>query len=193
LRHTSSCRANFFSEFAWLQSTISTGGSFSEISSSSAQHDVRVRIAGRAHDGRRAVLVNAQKTVRVTRRAHCVNGNLQAAVGGIFQADGHGKSARHFAVRLRFRGARANRGPRHQIGDVLRHDRIEKLRGRRQTHADNFEQEFSRDLQARFDVFRTVKVRVIDQTFPADGRARYLKINAHDDFHLARKFLPQHI
>ena len=38
-----------------------------------AQHDVRVRIARRAHDARDAVLVNAQKTVRMPRRAHRVN------------------------------------------------------------------------------------------------------------------------
>ena len=124
---------------------------------------------------------------------HRVDRDLQAAVGAVLQTDGHGQAAGHFAVRLRFRRARANGRPGDEVGDVLRHDGIEKFRGRRQTHADDFEQQPARDLQPGFDVLRTVEVRIVDQTLPADGRARFLKIDAHDDFHLAGKFLPQRV
>jgi len=40
------------------------------------------------HDGGRAVLVNAQKTVRMPRRPHGVNGDLQAAVRAFFRPTG---------------------------------------------------------------------------------------------------------
>jgi hypothetical protein len=100
-----------------------------------------------------------RKLCGVPRRAHRVNRHLQAAVRAVFQADGHGKPARHFAVRLRFRRARANRRPRHQVRDVLRHDRVEKFRRRRQAQAGDFQQQPPRDFQSGFNVLRAVQMR----------------------------------
>ena len=34
-------------------------------------------------------------------------------------------------------------------------------------------------------------MRVVDQALPADGRARFFEINAHDDFHPVGEFLAQ--
>ena len=208
LRQTSSCCANFFSEFAWLQSTISTGGNFSDnqfflrradafgvvirLRPPAAQHNVRVRVAGGADDARHAVLVDAQKTVRMPRRAHRVNRHLQTAVRGIFQADGHGKAAGHFAMRLRFRRARADGRPGNQVGDVLRHNRVEKFRRRRQDPGRRFPAAVS----ARFSdpvsmSCEPSRCGIVDQALPANGRARFFKINAHDDFHAVGEFLAQ--
>ena len=53
------------------------------------------------------------------------------------------------------------------------------------------EQQLARNFQTGLDVLRTVEVRVVDQTFPADGRARLFKINAHHNFHFIRKFFLQ--
>jgi len=36
-------------------------------------------------------------------------------------------------------------------------------------------------------------VRVVNQSLPANGCPRFLKIDAHDDFHAVGKFLPQRI
>ena len=142
---------------------------------------------------RGAILVDAQKTVRVPRRAHRVNRRLQAAVGVVLQTDRHGKAAGHFAMRLRFRRARANRRPRDQVGDVLRHDGVQKFRRRRQPHAGDFQQQPPRNFQARFDVLRPVEVRIVDQTLPADGGARFFEIDAHDDFQAVGELLAQGI
>ena len=125
------------------------------------------------------------------RRAHRFNRRLQAAVRAVLQADRHRKAAGHLAVRLRFRRARANRRPRDQVGDVLRHDGVQKFRRRRQAHAGDSQQQPPRNFQTRFDVLRTVEVRVVDQALPADGRARFFKIDAHDDFQAAGEFFAQ--
>jgi len=70
---------------------------------------------------------------------------------------------------------------------------IEKFRGRRQPHVRDLEQQPPRDLQAGLYVLRTVEARVVDQPLPADGRARFLKIDAHDNFHAVGKFLAQRV
>jgi len=91
------------------------------------------------------------------RRAHRVNRRLQAAVRVVFQTDWHGKAAGHFAVRLRFRRARANRHPRDQVRDVLRHDGVQKFRRRRQPHVGDAKQQSPRDFSSPSRMFlRTV-------------------------------------
>src|SRR6266545_79647 len=150
-----------------------------------AQYDVTVRISRRADDAGDAVLIDAEKTVGRARGRHGVNGDLQAAVGRVFEADLHGQTARHLAVRLGFRRAGADRRPTHQVGKILRHDGIEKFGRCRQPHPGDLQKQTPRFLQAGFDVVGTVEVRVVDQSFPTDRRARLFKINPHDDGELA--------
>ena len=156
-----------------------------------AQNDVAVRIARRANDAGDAILVDAKKTVRRARRGHRVDGDLQAAIGRVFESDGHRQAAGHLAVRLRFRRARADRGPTHQVGDVLGHDGIEKFGRRRQTHSGDFQEQLPRFLQTHLDVVGAVEMRVVNQPLPANGRPRFLEIDAHDDFKLVGQFRAQ--
>ncbi len=48
-------------------------------------------------------------------------------------------------------------------------------------HFVQLEQELARDAQAVVDAEAAVEIGIVDQAFPADGRARLLEINAHDD------------
>src|SRR5947208_2320102 len=92
---------------------------------------------------------------------------------------------------LRFGRARANGRPGDEVGDVLRDDGIEKFRARRQAHAGDVEEQTPSDFQTGLDVLRIVQVRVVDETLPAYGGARFFKINAHHDFQVAGKFLAE--
>jgi len=111
-------------------------------------------LAGRAHDGGRAVLVNAEKTVRMSRRAHRIDRHLQAASVLFLRPTGMERPLAISRCVCDSVGAGANRRPGDEVGDVLRHNRVEKFRRRRQTQADDFKQQFSRNLQAGFDVLR---------------------------------------
>ena len=94
---------------------------------------------------------------------------------------------------LRFRRSRADGRPANQVGDVLRHDGVEKFRRRRQAHLRDLQQKLARFLDAGLDVVTAVEVRIVDKTFPAYRRARLLKIDPHDEFKLLREFFPQRI
>ena len=80
---------------------------------------------------------------------------------------------------LRLGGACSDRGPANQIGDVLGHDRVENLRGRRQSECGHIEQQLTRHLDSPGQVAGVVEMGVVDEAFPADCRARLLKIDTH--------------
>ena len=81
-----------------------------------------------------AFLVDAEETVRAGNRLQGVDRDGQAAVGAVLEADRRGQAAGHFAVGLRFGGARADGGPADQVLQVLRRDRVERFGGGRQAH-----------------------------------------------------------
>ena len=129
--------------------------------------------------------------MRMPRGLHRVDGGLAIAVRAVLESHRHRKPAGHLAVRLAFGRARADGRPTHQIGDVLRHDRIEDFRGRRQTQRRNIQQQPPPTCKPRLDVAAIVDVRIVDQPLPADRRARFFEIHAHENLQLAREFLAQ--
>ena len=87
---------------------------------------------------------------------------------------------------LRLGGARTDRGPADQVGDVLRRDGVEQLRSGGKPEVEHVAQEGARDPQARRDIVRAVEVRVHDEALPAHRGPRLLKIDPHDDHHPVR-------
>ena len=84
---------------------------------------------------------------------------------------------------LRLDGARADRAPAHQVGHVLRRDRIEELRGRGQPQIKHVAQERAPEAQPGRDVVGPVEVGIHHEPLPADGRAGFLEIDPHRDQH----------
>ena len=138
-----------------------------------------VRVTLRLQQADLPGLVDTDETVRHRRGAHGVDGRGQAAVGAIFKAYRHGKTRGHFAVRLRFRGSRADGGPAEQIPKVLRAVGIQRFRRQRQSHIHELDQQTTRNLQAAFNIKRTIHMRVVNQPLPADGSTGFFKIDAH--------------
>ena len=93
-----------------------------------------MQIARRPNDAGDAVLVDAEKVVRCARGRHRVDRDLQTAVRRVLEPNRHGQAARHLAMGLRLRRARADGGPTHEVGDILRDNRVEEFSRRRQTH-----------------------------------------------------------
>ena len=86
-----------------------------------------------------------------------VDGGLDAAVRAILEAEGHRQAGRHLPVGLRFGGPGPDSAPAEEVGDVLRGDRIEHFRRRRQTEIEHGAQERAGEPQALGDVVRTIQ------------------------------------
>ena len=94
---------------------------------------------------------------------------------------------------LGFSSAGADCRPTDEVGNILRNDRVEKLRAGRHPHGSDLQEELAGDLHASFDVVAAVEVRIVNQSLPADRRARLFKINPHHNIKPVCQLLPQTI
>src|SRR2546427_9492621 len=76
-----------------------------------AQDDVAIGVAARGHDRAEPLLGHAEELMRVRGGAYGVDGDLDAAVGPVLEADGHRETRGELAVHLTLGGARADRTP----------------------------------------------------------------------------------
>ena len=146
-----------------------------------AEHEVAVAVPGRADDGRPALRVDAEEAVRLRGRADRVDRDLEPAVGPVLEAHRRRQPARHLAVGLRLGGAGADRVPADQVAEVLRRERVERLRAGRQAERRELREQPSRADDALVDAKRVVHVRVVDEALPAGDRARLLEVDPHHD------------
>ena len=133
------------------------------------------------HDRRKALLGDAHERVRGARCVHSVNGNSHRTVSTTFEANGEGDTRCELAVELRFSPAhaRANGTPGDEICDVLRGDGVEQLGADGYTEVREIAEQLSRSAQTLVNFERAVDVRVIDESLPADGRARFLCVQQY--------------
>ncbi len=123
----------------------------------------------------------AEKGVRVGGGEHGVDGHLHVAGGCVLEADRTGHAGDELAMHLALGGARADGAPADQAGDVLRRNHVEKFGAGGHAHLGEVEQQMARQAQAVVDLVGAVEMRIVDEALPADGGARLLKVDAHDD------------
>ena len=146
-----------------------------------AQDDVTVRVAARGDDRAEPLLGHAQELMRMRGGAHGVDRDLHAAVGAVLEADRHREARCELAVHLALGRPRADGAPGDEVRGELRRDRIEELAARRQPELGKIEQDPARATQTLVDHEAPVEVRIVDEPLPADRRARFLEVDAHDD------------
>src|SRR6202007_129535 len=101
--------------------------------------------------------------------------------GPILEPDRTRQSRSQLAMDLTFRSACTDRAPADQVGNILRRNHIEVLDACRHTHLVQVEQKPAANAKAVIDPKTAVEIRIINQSFPANARARLLKINPHHD------------
>src|SRR5687768_4941460 len=111
--------------------------------------------------------------MRRMRGANRVECDSYIAVGAVFEADRTRQSGGEFAVHLALRSARADGAPRHEIGEILRRDHVEKLATRGHTEFVELEQQFATDPESVVDLKAAIEIGIVDQSFPANCRARF--------------------
>src|SRR5690606_10918946 len=82
------------------------------------------------------------------------------------------------------------RAPRHQVGDVLRGNHVEKLTAGGYAQGVDIQQQLPRRAHALVDIEAVVEVGPIDQSLPAHGRAGCFEVHPPDDCELAALALP---
>ena len=156
-----------------------------------AQNNVAIAVARRVDDGGVTPFSHGEEAVRCACGVDGVNRHFDGAVGAVLKTNRAREAGSQLTVHLGFGGARANRAPAHQIRHILRGDHIEELTCRRQPAVVNFQQQFARNAQAVINAEAVIHMRIVNQPLPANGGARFFKIDAHHDFQFALQFVTQ--
>src|SRR3989442_5420995 len=90
---------------------------------------------------------------------------------------------------LALRRAGADRPPGDEVRGELRRNRIEELRARGKAELDQVEQEPAGEAEALVDGEGAVEVRIVDESLPADRRARLLEVDAHHETEVAAELV----
>src|SRR5258708_1443344 len=147
---------------------------------SSAQDEVTIRISGGLKNSGMSLLGQRSKPVRMSGGLDGINCDLKITVRAIFETDRHGQAACELAMDLAFGGARSDRAPAYKVGVVLSENRVEKLGADRQFQRSDVAQQATGESKARVDVERSIEMRIVDQSLPADDRARLFEVDSHD-------------
>src|SRR3989442_3763583 len=90
---------------------------------------------------------------------------------------------------LALRRAGADRSQGDEVRGDLRRNRIEELRARGKAELDQVEQQPAREAEALVDGEGAVEVRIVDESLPADRRARLLEVDAHHETEVAAELV----
>src|SRR6266540_1241267 len=153
-----------------------------------AQDDVAVLVTIGRDDRRVPLLGDGEEMVRHARSFQRVHRDAHVSVGAVLESDRAGQARGELAMDLRFRGARADRTPAHQVRVVLRRDHVEKFVACRKPQLVDFQEEPARQVQPLVDLKAAVEVRIVDQPLPAHGGAGLFEIDAHDDDQVPLEF-----
>src|SRR5439155_17895411 len=126
-----------------------------------AQDDVAVGIATGDNDPGETLLGHPRAGMRMRGRADRVDRHLDATAGAVLKADRHRQARRELAVHLALGGPRADRAPGHEIGGVLRRDRIEELAAGVQAERAEIEQQLPREVESLVERIAAVEWRVV--------------------------------
>src|SRR5438093_7290856 len=155
-----------------------------------AQDDVAIGVTARGDNRAEPLLGHAGELVGMPGGAHGVDGDLDAAVGAVLEADGHREARGQLAVHLALGRARADGAPGDEVRGELGRDRIEELAARGQPELGEIEQEAARPPEPVVDGEAPVEAGVVDEPLPAHGGPRLLEVDAHHDTEIALVLVP---
>ena len=92
----------------------------------------------------------------------------------VLEANGEGNTRGKLTVKLRLGSTSTNSTPRDEISNELGRDGVEKLRSDRNTKSGEIAQELASKAETLVDLEGAIKVWVINETLPSDGRAWFL-------------------
>lgn len=144
-----------------------------------AKDNETVLVALGAGDSGQALLGNAHEVVFSRGSANGINSNTEVSVGSVLETDRERETRGKLAVKLAFGSTGADSTNRDEVGKELRGDGVQHLRSNRHTGGGQIAEKLSGDTKTLVDLERRVDIGIVDETLPADGRARLLKVGSH--------------
>jgi hypothetical protein len=132
-------------------------------------------------DAAQTLLSNRKEDVARPCSTASVNCDTNGAVSRIFEAGGHRERRRELAVDLGLGCTGANCAPRNKICGVLGAYCVKEFTPGWEAHLRHLKEERAGHSESAVDLEGAIHVGVVDESFPAEGCARLLEVNSHDD------------
>ena len=145
-----------------------------------AEDDVHVLVSARLDDRGDALFRDAHERVWIAARTHRVDGDDDAPVRAILEADGEGDTRGEFAVELRLGGPCADGAPRDKVVEILRGYGVEELGTDGNAEIGEVAEKLPGDAEPLVNLERTVYGGVVDEAFPTNCRTRFLGFQKKD-------------
>src|SRR5690606_30006233 len=128
---------NGFAQLGLVQCLFAQGNADGIVvwfAATTTKHHMAVVVALGANNGNFALLIDAQEAVGMRDRLHGVNRNVQAAVGAVVEANGHGQATADYPVGLGLGGTGADGRPGNGILQILGRNWVQSFGSGRKTH-----------------------------------------------------------
>lgn len=158
-------------------------------SGATTEDDESVLVTGSSCDSCKALLRDTHEMMLSSSRSDGVNGNSQAAVRAVLEADWERKSRRKLAMQLGLCGACADSSKGDQVSEELWGDSVEHFAGNRHAGRGQVAEELTGHTEALVDLEGLVDIWVVDQPLPAHSRAWLLEVSPHDNAEIAGKLV----
>lgn len=159
---------------------------------STAQDDEAVIIADSADDGHNTGLGDGEEVVRMLDRANRIDCDIESAVGTVLEANRERQTRGKLTVELRLGGPCAYSSHTQHVSEELRRDSVEHFASKWHALLGQVNEELTRDAQTLVDLEGVVDIWVVDETLPANCRARLLQVGAHDNKQIILVLLLEH-
>ena len=136
---------------------------------------------GGLNDTAQTFFSNTQEHMSVSCGTASVHCDSYASIGRVFEAGRHRQRRCELPVNLRFSCTSTDCSPRHQIGSILRWNRIQKFTASRETELRDLNKKSASDTQPLVNLESPVQIRIIDETLPTNSCPGLLKVNTHYD------------
>lgn len=148
---------------------------------STAQNHEAVLVSTCPGNGSETLLGHTHEVVLCGGGANGVDGNSQAAISAVLEANGERETGSKLTVQLGLSGACSDGAEGDEIREKLRGDGVEHLRGNGHARGCEVNVELAGDAEALVDLVALIDIRVVDQTLPADCSPGLLEVGAHND------------
>lgn len=136
---------------------------------------------GGLNDTAQTFFSNTQEHMSVSCGTASVHCDSDASIGRVFEAGRHRQRRCELPVNLRFSCTSADCAPRHQVGSILRSNRIQKFTASRETKFRNLNEKSASETQPLVNSETPVQIRIIDETLPANSCPGLLEVDTHYD------------
>lgn len=145
------------------------------------QKRVHVEPYGGLNDTAQTFFSNTQEHMSISCGTASVHCDSDGPIGRVFEAGRHRQRRCELPMNLGFSCTSADCSPRHQVGSILRSNRIQKFTASRETKFCDLNEKSASETQPLVNLETPVQIRIIDETLPANSCPGLLEVNTHYD------------